>query len=126
MIKKAVVLAVTLALGACASAQPQLKTRYVLDSKGDLATEQYYVQAQSDNDKYWKTALVVGASVLGIAGMVYLIDTWTSDDTTTTTAAPPSNGLVPTGGSSSSSWSTDYLVPTYVPVGGAEIQPIEE
>ena len=112
--KKLAILIPMLIFAGCASTQPTMQTRYVLNSAGDLQEQQYYTP--NNDDKYWKTGAIIGASIIGIAGLAWLIDEWREPNEVTVEAAPQSSQLFPTGGTTQSSWSTDFVQPVYQPL----------
>jgi len=93
----------------CATQPAQMQTRYVLDNAGNLQQQQYFTPDNSD--KYWKTVVIVGASVLGVAGIVWLIDEWKEPDEVT--VQTQDNPLIAKGGSSMTEWTTDFVAPVY-------------
>ena len=113
--KKLLVLLPALMIFAGCAGTPTMQTRYALDSSGNLQQQQYYVP--SNEDKYWKTAAIVGASIVGIAGLAWLIDEWrTPDPVAVQSQSPliPSNGFSTT--TTTSEFDNTFITPGYVTV----------
>jgi len=106
-----------LALGACTTAAPPMQTRYALSQNGNITSYQYQPPANGSacttGSINWCVAAAITAGVL--VGVWGLDRVFNKPDTSEPSA--PSNPLIASGGSSTSEWSTDFLVPTWTPVG---------
>ena len=79
----------------CATQQPTMQTRYVMDSSGNLAQQQYLVPASDTGNKLLETVAIVGLGIVGLYFVGEVFDVWDDDPAP---AAAPSNPLVAAGG----------------------------
>ena len=112
--KRVILIATMLALGACTTVAPPMQTRYGLDPAGNITSYQYQAPVDDSNTvKVLQTVAIVG---LGVLGMYFVMDAagvWDKDDPAPA-AATPANPLIQTGGTAT--WSGDFVQPIYTPL----------
>jgi len=114
--KRMILIAALLALGACASA-PTMQTRYALDSGGNLVEQQYMTQKASGCEAGSINWCVAGAIVAGVVLGVWGLDrVFNDDDEPTQTMSPltPSNGFSTT--TTTSEFDNTFITPGFVTV----------
>jgi len=113
MRKLLILIPALLIFAGCATTEPQMKVRYVLDSSGNLQQQSYLEPGTSDN-RVLETLFIVGLGIVGLYFVGEVFDVWDDDSNDTPPPAQPANPLVPVAGQTS--WSTDFIQPVYQPV----------
>lgn len=112
--KRAILIAVTLFLGACATAQPTLRTTYGLDASGNLVERQVLVPAADNgSSKVLESVAIIGLGIVGLYFVGELFDVW--DDDKPQAAAAPVSPLVPSSGMQYqvTGFNSEFIAPVY-------------
>jgi len=119
--KRIILIAAMLSLGACASA-PVVQTRYELDADQNLVQRQYVTTDNSSACSWgsFNWCIAGGITVGALVGIWGLDRIFNDDNSSSTTVTPYQSPLVPASGSSSttttSEFDNQFITPGYVTV----------